>query len=928
MFKKMAAAPRTLYNYYQLTDPRTISQIQQNKQLRHKLLVDVIVSLKNLDSKETAAAKQFWAVQTCFLVDYLYKNHELFNRILALEIDPESVLTKDRLIKSIDRLIAILEGSDQVKQNYLLGPLIEDSHAVAPKAEILLSTDAPRMEIRDGDSIEFSRKLAANGKTVVIMDAANAQRPGAGAYERGTFQEALTRNTDLYWKILADFNNVLKKALDEGRTSLRHQESDLQVDVPAFQARYLKLILHFIKQCLIKPHYFDSSEAREEFFNYANAIYNDMQNTVLEIPHNGAYRKKCQLISLSGVKTTEDLFTEKGEFDIDLDEALSGSCYIVEVAAPDCRKSEGLTDRYCTIDDVRRNNQDPSAIIKQSIENVVSQAVTLNADAIILNAFGCKAFENNPESVAKIFSEVLRRHHQLLKGKTVYFMDLDTQMCSIFAKTFNTQLAFYYNFNIHDINGVKLQVRLGQVQGLSSKSVAFASTKAVADTYLTNGCSLRQDQIILPQKSSAHNIMSLKAEIVGMLQTALKLESIDMIHLPLLGSRKRGFHVCDCIQALIEAVEQVTNEEPRLKTIPINLSILEDDKYHTVIKWLTKDRAPVRSKEIQKYYTLLSPDLNRRHNFGGGLFMTHYRIMMKNNWKPWTKITGKLYLGKIPTVYESLQLKKTIPGLRQVISCVEDFELAGIGYGILTPSIQTASGWQALDVHQHQIMVKDGHADDFPCMEIAKAIRIALHRINNNETVYVHCKAGRSRSATFVALTLYFLAKSEGDEVNVEQIFNYLKTVRPEVSFTSVEIANIKKVIELVTNNPQLLQIEPLYYQIARTEITRENIKEHLTKYLCSDKARADISQLPTFKDLKYSALCNSAHTGRTSRLLNDILTSTDAAWISKWYKDESPMISALMDQVLDLIAKELNISTAQIKEALGIPQSQPTLSI
>lgn len=924
MFEMLVIGIKTLINYRNLNQtPITLAELRANIALRHTMLIDVIVSLNGLDDKETGAAKQFWAAQTWFLVDYLFTNIDLFNKEFELNIQADTPITKDGLLAIIDKLIAILKSNNDGKKKILLQPLIDDSHATIPTPPKEKSSTNPTLVIQSRDSIAFVKKLTAIGQTVVIMDAANAQRPGAGAYERGTFQEALTRNTDLYLKVLADFDNVFQRAVEEGRTTLKHTKADLQIDVQSYQARFLEMILYFIKKTLINPDYFDRKEAIAEFFSYANQIYGQMQNTVLEIPNDQAYRKKCQIVDFHEVKSTKDLFKKDGTFKVNLADRSVGNCYIVEVAAPDCRKSEGLVDRSCTVDDTRRLNKDPSVIIRNSINCAIRKAVEVNADAIVLNAFGCKAFENNAELVAKIFAEALMRHQEQLKGKTIYFLDLDSHMCTVFGQIFNNTLSRFFIFNPQYINGVRLEVRPGQIQGVRDKEAVFAPTMAVAATYATiHGNKVSASSTFTPEERKSRNVMSLKAELMGLLLKTIEGKNVEVIHLPLLGAGKRKYHPADCIQALIEAIESVSITHPKLKELNIFLHIPEEQKYHRVINWLAMEREPDRKKELAKYYTLIQPERERWMGFGVGLFMTQVRTTTTDTWKSWTKITNNLYLGKIPSIAEANELHNTIHP-RLVVSALEDFELAGVGLGIITPNIQTASGWAKIGVEHHHVMVKDGHADDFPTAELTKAVRLILQKMNNNEVVYVHCKAGRSRSATIVVLTLYFQMKLQGDSPNIQEIYDYLKTVRPEVSLTSVEIANIKSTIALVETHPELLRPEHLYYQIAQQSIGPDNIKMHISSYLSSMNGKADIAQLPTFKDLKYDALRNPAKADSTKKLLADIFESENGAWLPWSCRFDIPEITALRNEVLELLSRQLDVDKQLIMNALEIPVKQ-----
>ena len=68
---------------------------------------------------------------------------------------------------------------------------------------------------------------------------------------------------------------------------------------------------------------------------------------------------------------------------------------------------------------------------------VLDAAITNSADIILINAFGCKAFENSPETIANDMAVVLEDYAKRLNNKKIYFMDLDPKMCETFGKRFS-----------------------------------------------------------------------------------------------------------------------------------------------------------------------------------------------------------------------------------------------------------------------------------------------------------------------------------------------------------------------------------------------------------------------------------------------------------------------------------------------------------
>ena len=129
----------------------------------------------------------------------------------------------------------------------------------------------------------------------------------------------------------------------------------------------------------------------------------------------------------------------------------------------------------------------------------------------------------------------------------------------------------------------------------------------------------------------------------------------------------------------------------------------------------------------------------------------------------YTRIDDHCLLGALPMKRNYLQIVRD-ENIKAVLTMNQDHELVH--------SISKAE-WQSIGVEQMQIAVEDyvGVADT---SQLEKAVSFIEHHKSRNQCVYVHCKAGRYRSALVVAC---YLIKDRG--MRPEQAVELLKQIRP-----------------------------------------------------------------------------------------------------------------------------------------------------
>ncbi len=147
-----------------------------------------------------------------------------------------------------------------------------------------------------------------------------------------------------------------------------------------------------------------------------------------------------------------------------------------------------------------------------------------------------------------------------------------------------------------------------------------------------------------------------------------------------------------------------------------------------------------------------------------------YTNFNRNDW--WTKIEPfNIYLGALPLKNKQHLDKIVDLGVTHVISMVEDFEIED---GWLNKPVKR------LDWEARGIQVKHIQAVDFLPLtheQIEEGVEHLNALLERNYSVYIHCKAGRGRSATIV---IVYLMKYQGFSFN--QAFSFIQEQRPQIN--------------------------------------------------------------------------------------------------------------------------------------------------
>ncbi len=156
-------------------------------------------------------------------------------------------------------------------------------------------------------------------------------------------------------------------------------------------------------------------------------------------------------------------------------------------------------------------------------------------------------------------------------------------------------------------------------------------------------------------------------------------------------------------------------------------------------------------------------------------------IFKPNNLNWWDSITDSIILGALPLTSD--HCNKIAMQANAILSIVEKLELRGIGF-FADPI--TEKDWKEKNMEQKIISVVDRAA---PSQEqIKEGVEFIYQNVLNRQKIYVHCKAGKGRSATVVICYLIHHQK-----LTFNDAFNFVKKCRPVVNLTYCQIKAAKE---------------------------------------------------------------------------------------------------------------------------------------
>lgn len=250
-------------------------------------------------------------------------------------------------------------------------------------------------------------------------------------YDRREKNALIFQDTEYMYTTNAELKNAVKKSLDNQYFIGANEELKINMErkregkVVVSGKKSFEAASSYAKQGKkVCVHNFASatnpgggvengSSAQEESLCRCSTLYPCLNNEVMKqkfyMPHRRAhnvlYNDDC--IYTPGVKVfkTDDnfpkLMEQKDWWDVD----------IITCAAPNLRKlpnnimNPGNEKSMAGI-----SQKELEALLKSRIERIFKLAIKENVEVLILGAFGCGAFRNPPELVAKVFAEFTSKY--------------------------------------------------------------------------------------------------------------------------------------------------------------------------------------------------------------------------------------------------------------------------------------------------------------------------------------------------------------------------------------------------------------------------------------------------------------------------------------------------------------------------------------
>lgn len=295
----------------------------------------------------------------------------------------------------------------------------------------------------------------------------------------------------------------------------------------------------------------------------------------------------------------------------------------------------------------------------------------------------------------------------------------------------------------------------------------------------------------------------------------------------------------------------------------------------------------MRSKrEYLRYFKLENPSLLF---FGVSHFFNRARTV--TGWKSYHEVLrhdngGRLLLGQLPSNGFNAELLAELSPGGLIVACNEYFELAGCGtvFSVTNPSL-----WHDAGIEHFHLPFTDFSANAEPQLIFA-ALAKMLEVYSKGETVYVHCKAGRSRSALISAIFMCVLELRDEDPNNDEENLKQL----------------LLKKIEQLKSQRQQVEVDEekinLGVNVLRQYLTKERDIEVVEVYTQSEMFFAKLTQAPQFKALWHYAYNQPDNFGDMQVLLNAL------------YEDPLEVLQAL-NPAREGLNRPLNLACKRIKE-------------
>jgi protein-tyrosine phosphatase len=178
----------------------------------------------------------------------------------------------------------------------------------------------------------------------------------------------------------------------------------------------------------------------------------------------------------------------------------------------------------------------------------------------------------------------------------------------------------------------------------------------------------------------------------------------------------------------------------------------------------------------------------KKYNYFVSTLTSKYlsNIFLSSSW--WNKMDDNIFLGALPLHNSNhLEILKQ-ENIGAVLSVVEDFELNGTIY--FKPI--SKNDWSENNINHLHVQIEDSHG--IRVDDMLKCIEFITENIKDNRRIYIHCKAGRGRSASVVLC--YFLWKKHMEigkltNEHILETYDKIKLIRNEISISDNQFMNI-----------------------------------------------------------------------------------------------------------------------------------------
>lgn len=289
-------------------------------------------------------------------------------------------------------------------------------------------------------------------------------------------------------------------------------------------------------------------------------------------------------------------------------------------------------------------------------------------------------------------------------------------------------------------------------------------------------------------------------------------------------------------------------------------------------------------KEYKKYFDLKATSnvtsATQRISHGFNIIKTSNRVYNRP-WHTYDLVSDNLYLGQIPNVCMTKDFDTTIFPNKQglVVACNSLYELADIGSAV---SVISPTTFQNKGIDHHHLPFTDFSTDANDGLVATTLTRMLQARVEN-KPIYVHCKAGRSRSGMIVSLyqiltqdeyakalnnifkayDLSMLNKNNMDKL-LEALENLIKNVEKDIKKKRPQIDLGKKAKQAANLLLAFKQNGQLSFDNNKIKFDLGELRQSFESkedYLNSTGFLNDIAQSSAFKALgMYALTTNSAY--------------------------------------------------------------------